>query len=156
VTQDAAGFTLFDCEADPALAARMTDVRRVAVRRVTGEGYQLWYRAVERTAAMPGVVLPRRLYVEARRLGARCGMSEFSESKYGYFQVQGTTAVEEADRRRGLAEAMYVVAEVVSGRVLAPFWSDTGSQSPEGAALWKLERKGGRVRPFGGRDSPLG
>ena len=149
MTTDADGYTLFEWASDASFAPRMTDARRAAVERATGAGYALWFRVVEPRTRLPDLVLPRKVFVEARSGGGRCGTAEFSESREGYFYAQLTTSVEEGHLRRGLADAMYVVAEVVAGRVLFNFWATIGGQSEDGARLWEWPRKSGRVRPFG-------
>ena len=148
MTTDLAGFALFNPQTDEAFAARMTPVRLDAIRRIEAGGYRLRFLVIESRGP-----LSREVHVVAHSPSGGCARSRFSESfSPGLLVVQGETSVERPHRRRGLADAMYVTAEVITSRMLYPLWDAGLQQSDGGQALWKWCRREGRVRPFGPRE----
>jgi GNAT superfamily N-acetyltransferase len=61
----------------------------------------------------------------------------------GCFRCQ-SVEVDEAYRRRGIANALYVFAEKVTGRILFNWWKGKGDQTELAKALWAQPN-----RPFG-------
>ena len=81
------------------------------------------------------------LKVQVKQADRIIGWGEFtSDPDYAHSQ---NVAVDAEFRRRGIATAMYVLAEKVFGKPLTPLW-DGNENSVDAKALWKQPK-----RPFG-------
>ena len=73
-----------------------------------------------------------------------CIVAEADFSDDGFAAHCQNVRVEEGHRRRGLATAMYLLAERVFGKPLWDFWRGDGCQSDAAKAMWAQPD-----RPFG-------
>ncbi len=120
--------------------------------KVTGRSYSLWYLfqlpidelvdELDDICRVPSEP-DRRLFVQVRHgdhlittVEFACGLTPFCQN----------IEVPIEHRQRGIANAIYLFAEKLLGRVLYNFWADNTEpwQSPLGLALWSQ-----RSRPFG-------
>jgi hypothetical protein len=107
-----------------------------AIARITEQGYEIFYM-IESNQLHQG-----RLLAEVRMRGALVATAEFQDD--GSSCHCDVIDICDACRRKGIASALYVFAELIYKKQICNHWANDSMQTDLAKALWSQ-----RNRPFG-------
>ena len=110
-----------------------------AFTKVAGVGIEFEYQFERHTRSI------RDLLIRATHSGKVVAEANFTDDEGSHppSVIPQNISVESEFRRKGIATAIYVLAEKIIGKTLTAFWDET-EQTPDSRGFWAQPR-----RPFG-------